>query len=391
MADSAEPGRNTALSDPGRKRQTVLFVTPWLAGGGIARNIEVVAPWFARRGHPVQVLAWDIRDKLSNLPNPFLQSLRSCGIPVTRLQSYGRLRLLQRAFHATTIAYRYRAKTIVGHGLEGNIVASFVKLLMCGKIRLVLEIHLSPDLYILDHTSAALLIAAKRLFRIADRIITVSNTIREEVCKFYKLNPSKIATVYNPMPLEKIRTLSREDISAAPEGNFIVGCGRLVEAKGFGDLIDAFSRLRPSTLKLIILGEGPLRHELLHTAARLRVADRVFLPGFVPNPYAYFAKARAFVLSSYSEAFSLVLVEAMACKTPVISSRCKGGPEEILDNGKFGLLYPTRNIGALAHALTRILENPTEAAARSGLALERARDFSATELLPKWSSHILGE
>jgi glycosyltransferase involved in cell wall biosynthesis len=90
----------------------------------------------------------------------------------------------------------------------------------------------------------------------------------------------------------------------------------------------------------------------------------VALPGFVKNPYKYMKRAAVFVLSSRWEGFGMVLVEAMALGTPVVSTDCPSGPAEILKGGKWGRLVPVGNVDALAQAILRTLEAPISAGIR---------------------------
>jgi len=149
-----------------------------------------------------------------------------------------------------------------------------------------------------------------------------------------------------------------------------------VSVKGFADLVEAFSRLNSPSLKLVILGTGSFRDDILSLAVHLGMADRALLPGFVPNPYPYFAAARAFVLPSHSEALLTVLVEATACKTPV--------------GGRFGQLHP---VGDVQNASCQI-DRCSSRGARNRLRprsrhwLDRAEEFTAERILPKLEQHI---
>ena len=93
----------------------------------------------------------------------------------------------------------------------------------------------------------------------------------------------------------------------------------------------------------------------------LGVGDDVALPGYMPNPYPYMARARVFALTSAWEGFGNVLVEAMACGCPVVATDCPTGPAEILDGGRFGPLVPVGDAPALAAAIASVLANPTDA------------------------------
>jgi glycosyltransferase involved in cell wall biosynthesis len=110
----------------------------------------------------------------------------------------------------------------------------------------------------------------------------------------------------------------------------------------------------------------------VRSTALRAVADIDDLPGQVPNPYAYFSKAAVFVLSSAYEGLPNVLIEALACGCPVVSTDCPSGPAEILSDGEFGCLVPVGDIEGLATAIEATLEAPPP---RSRL-VERARAYS---------------
>jgi glycosyltransferase involved in cell wall biosynthesis len=129
--------------------------------------------------------------------------------------------------------------------------------------------------------------------------------------------------------------------------------------------------------RLVILGEGRLRNELLQFAQELGISNDVSFPGFADNPYAYMAKASAYVLSSAWEGFANVLVEALACQTQVISTDCPSGPSEILENGRFGRLVPVGDYQALASAMMEALQDPIP----KELLITRASEFTVEKTM----------
>ena len=96
-------------------------------------------------------------------------------------------------------------------------------------------------------------------------------------------------------------------------------------------------------------------------ATELGVTQDVEMPGFAHNPFAFMSRAAVFVLSSRYEGLGNVLIEALACGTPVISTDCPSGPAEVLDNGRFGPLVPVGDVAALARAIEDVLDNPPAA------------------------------
>lgn len=143
-----------------------------------------------------------------------------------------------------------------------------------------------------------------------------------------------------------------------PGGRLLVACGRLHEQKGYPVLLAALAQLQEhEPVHLWIVGQGPERARLERLARKLGLRERVWFAGFQPNPYPFMAAADAFVLSSLYEGFGNVLVEAMACGVPVVSSDCPYGPAEIIEHEINGLLTPVGDAPALAAALRRLLDD----------------------------------
>jgi glycosyltransferase involved in cell wall biosynthesis len=218
------------------------------------------------------------------------------------------------------------------------------------------------------------------LYPRAAAVIVVSKGVGTDLQE--QLGPSSltIAVIPNPCDLESVRewAVQEPDVPVDWSRPTIVGVGRLEAVKGFDLLLEALAKVRsPGGCQLLILGEGPLAAQLIAQARRLGIDDRVQFLGFRLNPFAYMARARALVLSSLAEGAPNVLVEAMACGTPVVSTDCPFGPGEILQGGACGLLVPPSNAPALAEGIERVLSDGALAAKLSEAGLVRAGDFAA--------------
>jgi glycosyltransferase involved in cell wall biosynthesis len=366
---------------------TIVFVTPWLHDGGIERNLEVKAPGLASRGYRVSVAAWQMSRVLSGgVPNPVFETLRNAGIPIVDLAAHGeRHQLLRAARRLAAVCAETQADVIVGHETLGNAVALLAKLLLRGRCRVIAEFH-NAVIYPTPGFGRTMAAFVRQLYRAADAFLAVSDAVGNDAAEFFHLPRRSIQTVYNPFQPQTLRALAAEPAAIElPSEPFIAACGRLVHAKGFDDLIRAVAMLRPRRrLKLVIVGEGPERATLEACARDHGIADDVIFPGFLANPLAVFSRAAAFVLSSrYGEAFSRVLVEAMACGVPVISSRCRWGPEEVLGSGRYGRLYDVGDVAKLAAALDDTLTDRARSEALVGEAYRRVSEFSADRILPR--------
>ena len=200
-------------------------------------------------------------------------------------------------------------------------------------------------------------------YRMAERVIAVSRGVAEDTARVTGLPPERISVAHNPVITPRLLALAEEPVEhpwlGDPEAPVILGAGRLTRQKDFPTLIRAFAQARATRpCRLIILGDGGQRNELLALAAELGVAGDLDLPGFAANPYAWMRAADLFVLSSRWEGSPNVLTEAMACGTPVVSTDCPSGPRETLQDGRFGPLVPMGDAAALGQAILDTLAHP---------------------------------
>lgn len=164
------------------------------------------------------------------------------------------------------------------------------------------------------------------------------------------------------------------------EGPLLVAAGSLVPWKGFGTLISATAQVRKRRpVRLLILGEGPLRQDLEEQIEELGLSSTVELKGYVDNPLKYFNRADVFILSSRVEGLPNVLVEAMMCGCTPVSTDCPTGPREVLDDGRYGYLVPVGDEHAMAQAIERAIDEPISPESLQ----EAVRPFSQEEVLKR--------
>ncbi len=231
----------------------------------------------------------------------------------------------------------------------------------------------------------------RRVYTWADAIVSVSNGVTDDLTASAGIPRERITTIYNPVVIPDVHTKARAPLDHPwfrPDAPPVVlGVGRLHRQKDFPTLLRAFARVRAQRqARLVILGEGKLRAELAVLASTLGITADMALPGFVENPYAYMARAAVFALSSSYEGLPSVVIEALACGCPVVSTDCPSGPVEILEGGRYGRLVPVGDDGALAHAICATLDAPPPA--------ERLRDramfFSADRAVERYCRVLLG-
>jgi glycosyltransferase involved in cell wall biosynthesis len=227
--------------------------------------------------------------------------------------------------------------------------------------------------------------AYRLLAPLASRFVAVSRGVAEDLADCAGIDPRRIEVIHNPVIGEDFDARANVEVMHRWFGHrampVIVTAGRLVAQKDQATLLDAMALLRKRLpARLIVLGSGPLREALQERAASLGIAEYVDLFGFVANPLPFMRMADVFALSSVHEGFGNVLVEAMACGTPVVATDCPHGPAEILLDGRLGRLVPPGDAEALAEALWRSLTCPRPRAALR----ERAEEFTTERAARSW-------
>lgn len=221
------------------------------------------------------------------------------------------------------------------------------------------------------------------VYRNSHRIVCVSNGVAADAINHFGALPQKIRVIPNPIDISAIKTRALETVthpwfSAGRSGVLLVAAGRLVEQKNYPLLINVTRRLIDEGLdvKTVILGEGPLRNQLIELVQHLGIENHVSFVGRVQNPYAFMHQADVFILASDYEGFGMVLVEAMASGTPIASTDCDFGPNDILDGGRFGILTPVGSISAMVSAVSSLTSDPTRRKELTQLGLERAMQYN---------------
>jgi len=222
----------------------------------------------------------------------------------------------------------------------------------------------------------------KLTYPLADAIVCVSKGVAEDLSQFLSRSKrNKIKVIYNPVVNKELYALANQPIDHPwflnKEIPVILAVGRLTKAKDYPALLKTFSLIsQKQKVHLVILGEGEERKNLEELIDKLNISENINLPGFEENPYKYMKKAEVFVLCSKLEGFPNVLVEAMTLGTPVISTNCQSGPNEIIENGKNGILVPVGNEKVLAKAILKILDNPSLAQKFSLEGKKTAQNFT---------------
>jgi len=352
-----------------------------LSGGGAERNLVRLANAWSCAGHRVDFVLGEKRGPLLTALDPRVHvielgrpnraravlSLGKLSRPVRRALGSDRLGPKPKvlSFVAPLASYlrEHEPVGLLTSVTKNAIVALEARRLSGAKTRIV-----AREANSLAHETARL--GATRGPRMrsmvratypeADAIACVSRGVADELTDLAGLAAGVAHTIYNPIDVEQVARLASEPLEddwftqGAPP--VVVAAGRLSEQKRFQDLVSAVASIRSERpCRLMILGVGPARDALVAQASELGFGDDLRLLGFVENPYAYLARASVFALSSAWEGFPNVLLEALACGCPVVSTDCEFGPEELLAGGRFGALVPVADVKAMASALRGVL------------------------------------
>ena len=324
------------------------FFLAHMGEGGAERVMVTLANAFARRNLVPTVV-------LAQAEGPLLKELLE-DIPVVDLRA-GHMRLVLPRL--TSYLRRHRPEVLLSTLSQPNLVALLARRWSQTSTRIVVREANTPTLEFGEASSWKDRIVPQLiglLYPQADAVVAVSHGVASAL---QQLGVPKPVVIYNPVITPQMLTLSHEpEVHAWFHGDepVVLGVGRLEPQKDFATLIRAFAqvvRVRPA--RLLIWGEGSQRPVLQQLIQSLGIGDRVALPGYVSNPFASMRRAAVFVLSSRFEGLPNVLIQAMACGCPVVSTDCPSGPAEILDGGRYGHLVPVGDVEALAAAILEVL------------------------------------
>ena len=220
-------------------------------------------------------------------------------------------------------------------------------------------------------------------YQVADSVIVQSRAGRKGLSRLGV--GEKMRTVHNGIDIERIGKQSRE---GAPHRWFdeqtpvAAAVGRLVKSKGYENLLETVSAVnKVAPLRLLLIGDGPLKTKIVSKARNLGIEDKIDFTGSVANPHKYAAKCDIFICSSLFEGFSNSLLEALAMGLPVVSTDHDFGAREIIENGRSGILVPVGNPEKMTEAVLRLLQDKTLAAKMGEEAKKRVQEFSIEKMI----------
>lgn len=346
-------------------KMNVLIVVPWdQEYGGVASVVGNLGKYHQSQGHRVIFLhpgetnflkekttKWGFRGftlklrKPFHLDHPVRSILAFIGfLPVTVIQ----LIYLIRRYQISIVNIHYP--------LDSFICFAICRwLLLC---KLVISVH-GADLFPAGQRLTKYSYALKFLLFSANAIVAPSQAFLNDVRSLFpKLTTKKATFIHNGVDINKIRQINKKQTFSSHRYILCVAANN--PKKAIDVLIRAFASLRDKDemLKLIIVGDGPLRKQYEELSKSLALQDRIEFAGSKgPAEVSMLINGcEIFVLPSRSEPFGIVIIEAMACERPVVATAV-GGIPEIIENGRSGILVEPDNPEALAHALLTLLKN----------------------------------
>ena len=368
----------------------IAILLPFLGGGGIERSMQRLARGFVDRGFQVDVLVSHVAEPrmLAGFLAPIrLVKLNSCALP--RVPGVISTRMWQNLSLVVPIAWYLRRNDVDALLVAQAIVpAGLAHWLAGSKTRLVLRQASHHSAFATSRRPALVAFTGrmKRLvFRRATAIVANSSDSADDLARVTGFPRELIHVIFNPAADDSIISLAEEPVPpGVPISDgvpTIVSVGRLAKEKDFPTLIKAFAKVRAELeCRLVIVGEGSERVGLVSLADKLRVADDLFLPGFLFNPWSIVRRADLFVLSSVYEGQPSALIEAMSLGVPVIATDCPSGPREILERGALGPLVPAGHVDAMAAMIKGLLRDRDLAMANAAAALATMDRFRLPEI-----------
>ncbi|GGO71859.1 glycosyltransferase [Bowmanella pacifica] len=331
----------------------IAIVIDSLAGGGAEKVMLTLAQTMLQRGHNVHLLVlqnFGLYDVPDNLPVHYWKASKT-----ERCDALWGMGKLSREF----LIWIRDVQLQVGQ------FDLFISNLDKSNL-LMSRANLEPTYFVVHNAVAEELKKERRLGPIkyfkmwrakkaleGKKLITVSHGIEKEIRASGFIHPQSVQTIYNPFNVEEIQRLAQAPTNGIPQGDYMVHVGRFAKQKRHDILFQAMREM-DNKLPMVLLCNNTSKAKKM--AKHYGVEDRIILPGFQANPYPWIKQAKLLALSSDCEGLPTVLIESLICGTPIVSTNCPHGPEEIMTGPLAEFLVPCRNPESLALAMDKALQ-----------------------------------
>lgn len=370
-----------------------------LAGGGAERVVSYLLPYIQKKGIEVHLVLMNTTISYKIPQNTAIHYLEQ-----SKGDEHGLFKLVKLPF----LAYRY-AKLLKQLGVTHTFALltrpSYINILSRYFTRHSYELvisersHPSKQYGYGNLQSKINNFLIKKLYPKADQIICNSKGNADDLIENYNIDAAKIQVVHNPINIEKIDQIIPEKDYFNNSTFNIVTIGRMDAGKNHQLLIRTIANF-PS-VHLHILGDGFLRPNLEQLVDELELNTRVSFLGFDNNPYRFLKGADLFIFGSLHEGFPNVLMEAMCCGLPILTTNCKSGPDEIMELKEaktndimitdYGILTPVNDLELMQKGLAYCLEHPEYLNRCRIRVKERIQDFKREPILEAYTNIILSQ
>ena len=358
----------------------ILFFMPNIERGGIEKNLIILSNYFEKKNYSIEIVYGQISNIVSKKINKKVKKTKvKKFIDFTYLNP--RIVNTINCFFYLLFFYSFRKEEKI-LSFQDHPIAIFISLLK--KLKCIIRIANHPVGSLKFYNSKIIFIIKLYIknfsYLFSDGIICNSMASTNYFKKKFK--SKKIITIYNPIQIKK-------DMKNKIRNNQIISVGRLQNQKNFHGLIKAFNLIKDNfkETNLIIIGSGSYLKSLKKLSKNLNLSKRVIFYKY-QNPSNFIKKSKIFILNSLWEGLPNILIETQNYLTPIISTNCLSGPDEILKNGKYGYLVPINNEIKLANKIKYVLSNYKEAKQKSKLAFEDLGRFDISNQCKKYDNFL---
>lgn len=368
------------------KQRKIAFFSYDMRVGGAEKMILTLLPQFIKAGYFIDLV-------LIKKAGAFLSDID----PRVNIISLKKEHVSQSLIPLIRYFKKSKPDVFISNLTHLNIVTIIAKIFSgtCSKIIITEHNTITANNLENGGKESILVFLSKFLYPLADKTVVVSEGAAQNLIDAIRINPNKVQNIYNPIDIDHIHLLAKEQINESwlTEKSIpvLIAVGRLEQQKNFSFLMDVFQTLiKKRKARLLILGEGSERQMLEQQMIAYGIENEVKLPGIKTNPYPYISNADILVCTSKYEGFNITLAESLACGTPVISMNCPYGPAEILDNGTYGQLISPGDQDGMVNAIIAAIDHPESLPSKEKL-MERAKRFSAEKIFSEYQELFLKE
>ena len=338
-----------------KQNKKIVFVINTLMSGGAEGVVQKLSEWFSNNNFDVSVIVFSTKD----------QHYQLCpSVNVFDLD-------IKNSYNIPKTIYKLR-QTI--KQIQPNIVLSMLDNVNFRTLVSTLFMKNKPDIFVRECVHQSIIrksVFSRLTYRVLSKLYTLSSGVigapglLQDIHDVFGVPEKLLIPICVPVDIDKCQELAKEPINHKflenKDGIVIVTGAKLDYQKDYPTLLRAISIVnQQQNCRLIALGKGPLLSTLIELSKNLRIQDKVDFIGAKTNPFPYFRSGDIFVLSSRYEGFPNALLEAMACGTPVISTDCKSGPSDIINDGINGYLVPIQSPRKLAEAIIDMMASDSK-------------------------------